>query len=76
VYPSAINGLVYAKDDLTIDNNTSINGVVVGAGLVKVNATSLTLRYNNYYLNNPPPGFTAGTIQMKPVPGTWQRVSN
>jgi len=75
-YPTSISGLVYAKDDLTIDGNTTINGVVVGNGAITVGSTSLTLRYNNFYLNNPPPGFTRGTVVMKPVPGTWQRVAN
>ncbi len=75
-YPSAITGLVYAKKDLVLNGDTTINGVVVGNLTVQVLGSTLTLKYNNYYLNNPPPGFTAGTIQMKPVPGTWQRISN
>jgi hypothetical protein len=74
--PSLIGGLVYAKDDLTIDTSTGIKGVVIGNGQIIVNATGAAVQYNNYYLNNPPPGFTAGTITMKPVPGTWQRISN
>jgi hypothetical protein len=75
-YPTGLNGLVYSTRDLTVDTGTSVSGVLLSAGQIKVNATSLTLRYNNIYLNNPPPGFTSGTIQMKPVPGTWQRVAN
>lgn len=72
-YPSALNGLVYSTQDLTIDTGTTVNGVVVGTGKIQVDLTSLNLKYNSIYLNNPPPGFVLGTIQMTPVPGTWQR---
>lgn len=72
-YAASLNGLVYSKTDMKFDTGTTVNGVVVGAGKIEVSATSLNLNYNNIYLNQPPPGFTAGTIVMTPVPGTWQR---
>ena len=72
-YPSSLNGLIYAGSDMTIDTATTIDGAVVSAGQIQVNSTSLNLQYNNIYYNNPPPGFDIATIQMQPVPGTWQR---
>jgi hypothetical protein len=75
-YTSGITGLVYSVSDLTIDTGTTITGVVISNGKINFNATSETLHYNSLYLNNPPPGFTLGTIQMAPVPGTWARVAN
>lgn len=75
-YPSKINGLVYSSTDLTFTGNPTIFGVVIVNGDIYVNATSFSLNYQNIYLNDPPPGFSAGTVQMKVVPGTWQRSVN
>ncbi len=80
-YPSQISGLIYSSSNLTFYNSPSIFGVVIANNQIQVttppanqSTTSINLSYNNIYLNNPPPGFTAGTISMKVVPGTWQRV--
>jgi hypothetical protein len=73
-YPSALNGLVYSTQDLKIAGGTTVNGVLLSGGKIQVNSTSLNLKYNNIYLNNPPPGFLVGSITMSPVPGTWKRM--
>lgn len=75
-YPSKITGLMYSTNDLTFSATPTIMGVVIANGKITVNADSLTLYYNNIYLNNPPPGFDIGTVTMKVVPGTWQRTVN
>jgi hypothetical protein len=73
VYPSVINGLVYAGDDLNVSGDTRLNGLLVCQDKVQLKGGAMTIKYNSLYLNNPPPGFHLGTIEMKPVPGTWQR---
>lgn len=75
-YPSKINGLVYSAISINFQGSPSISGVVIANEDINVNTTSLTLNYQSIYLNDPPPGFTAGTVQMKVVPGTWQRSVN
>ena len=73
-YPSQISGLIYSSANLTFSNYPSVFGVVIANGQITVSAASMSLSYGNVYLNNPPPGFTAGTITMKECYGTWQRV--
>jgi hypothetical protein len=80
-YPAQINGLIYSSANLTLYNSPSIFGTVIANSTISVTAppgnqgvTSINLSYGNVYLNNPPPGFTGGTISMKEVYGTWQRV--
>ncbi len=80
-YPSQISGMVYSAGNLKFYNSPTINGVVIAASQIQVTnppgnvgTTTMNLNYNNIYLNNPPPGFTSGTVTMKEVPGTWQRV--
>src|SRR6185295_10372411 len=46
-YPSSINGLIYSTADLTLDTDTTINGVLVADGKAQVNANSLNLKYNS-----------------------------
>jgi hypothetical protein len=75
-YPSRIAGLIYSSNDVSFSNSPSVAGVVVADHDIQVNATSLNISYGNVYLNDPPPGFTAGTISMKIVPGSWKRVVN
>ncbi len=75
-YPSRITGIVYSKNDLKFSATSSVTGVVMAANDIYVNATSLTLNYGSMYLNDPPPGFDAGTISMKVAPGTWKRSVN
>lgn len=75
-YPAAINGLVYAGNNLTFSGAPTISGVVIGAGQILVNASSLNLSYANTCLMNPPPGFTGGTAVLKTVPGTRTRITN
>lgn len=75
-YPSKITGIVYSAAKLNLAGSPRIKGVVVAADDITVTSSSLSLNYGNTYLNDPPPGFTSGTITMKVVPGTWQRSVN
>jgi hypothetical protein len=75
-YPSQITGLIYSSQDVSFSASPSVAGVVIADHNIQVNSSSLNLGYGNVYLNDPPPAFTAGTISMKIVPGTWQRVVN
>ena len=72
-YPTRMTGLMYAVKDFEFFNKPDISGVVVANEKIKVNATSLNLSYINTYLNDPPPGFDIGTVEMKVVAGTWKR---
>ncbi len=72
-YPSKITGIIYSADKLNLSGSPAIKGVVIADDDVRVGATSVVLNYGNIYLNDPPPGFSGGTITMKVVPGTWQR---
>lgn len=74
VYPGRIAGLIYGSRDLKFSNASSLSGVVIADGKISVAATSLNLNYGNTYLNDPPPGFDVGTIEMRVVGGSWQRV--
>jgi hypothetical protein len=73
-YPSQINGLIYSSQNLSFAGSPTLYGVVLAANQISFGGTLLNISYGNVYLNNPPPGFTGGTITMKEVPGTWQRV--
>ncbi|MCX5662022.1 MAG: hypothetical protein NTW19_20275 [Planctomycetota bacterium] len=75
-YPSVINGIVYCGADLTTTSNTSVKGMVVSAGKINVNATSLNLSYGSAPFILPPPGFGAQSPAVAPIAGTWQRVVN
>ena len=75
-YPSTITGIVYSAAKLNLAGSPRIKGVVVADNNITVTSSSLSLNYGNTYLNDPPPGFTSGTITMKVVPGTWQRSVN
>jgi hypothetical protein len=73
-YPSQINGLIYSSQSISLAASPTLYGVVLAASDITFAGTALAVSYANVYLNSPPPGFTAGTITMKEVPGTWQRV--
>jgi hypothetical protein len=75
-YPCKMWGLFYTVKDWTFSAAPNISGLVIADGKINVTANSLTLSYNNTYLNDPPPGFNVGTITMQTVPGTWQRKVN
>ena len=75
-YPTTITGIVYSAAKLNLAGSPRIKGVVVADNNITVTSSSLSLNYGNTYLNDPPPGFTSGTITMKVVPGTWQRSVN
>jgi hypothetical protein len=73
-YPAAINGMIYCGNDLTLMNAPSLNGITIADHNIAVTATPVNLKYNSIYLNNPPPGFVAGTVTMKVTPGSWKRI--
>ncbi|MBC7967725.1 MAG: hypothetical protein H7Z17_17565 [Fuerstia sp.] len=68
-----MTGLMYTVKDFVFSNNPDVSGVVLANEKIDVKATSLNVSYINTYLNDPPPGFDIGTIEMKVVPGSWNR---
>jgi hypothetical protein len=73
-YSSKIQGLYFVSGSLTLSNNPVVSGGIVCGGTLTING-SLTLSYDDTFLNNPPPGFYLPPI-MTPVSGTWTRVIN
>lgn len=73
-YPSIIRGLIYSKDNLVFSEAPTIDGVVLVERDIQANATSLDLRYNAIFLNDPPPGFDVVERKLELVPGSWQRL--
>jgi hypothetical protein len=68
-YPSTMAGLVYVSGNVTTANAPAINVLVVGGALGVTN--QLSLNYDPFYFNYPPPGFC--TIPMVVSPGSWQQ---
>ena len=74
-YPSGIRGLIYSKANLIVLNQTAVEGVVVANNDISVQGTTVSLKYNSTWLNNPPPGFDLGTTKkMQITAGSWKRV--
>lgn len=71
-YASVIDGLVYARGDITVGGTTTVD-MIIGGGAFTMNALStLTLRDEATYATNPPPGFY--TVKMTPRQGSWSYV--
>jgi Tfp pilus assembly protein PilX len=74
-YPSLIKGIIYSKQNVQIQGQTTIEGVVIANSNITVQGGTVTLKYNSTWLNNPPPGFDLGTTKkMQIVAGSWKRV--
>lgn len=73
-YSTKIEGLVYISGLMTFTGTDSpvVEGCLVSSS-VQADA-SLTVNYNNVFLNYPPPGF-AGGDQMEIQRGSWKRSS-
>jgi len=75
LYPSQMNGLVYASGRVTLQGNTTIQGVVVADGEIShvFFSTDLpNLTYRNTFLNDPPPGFMDGS-DVRIMAGSWRQ---
>ena len=74
-YPSLIKGLVYSTGNLPFQGQTATEGPVVANGDINVQGTTVNLKFNSTWLNNPPPGFDLGTTKKEQVTaGSWKRV--
>lgn len=71
-YPSVIDGLVYVSGNLVIQNNPSVDNLLV-TGTLNASGT-LSLNPQPILLSNPPPGFR--TVNMGVSPGTWKQQVN
>ncbi len=69
-YPSAINGLIYVSDTLSIAAG-SCDGAIV-CGTASALAANFSLNYDSTFKDNPPPGFTRAEGRVAIVPGTWR----
>jgi hypothetical protein len=72
-YPCMVKGLVYVSGNMQSNTNGSqaYDGVLVIGNYFNCQ-DPIDLQYQSTYLNNPPPGFSAGTL-MQISPGSWQR---
>jgi len=75
-FPCVINGIIYCGGNVSFSAAPSINGCVVAAGWALPNYQSVNLTYNNASYVTPPPGFISPLPVLKPVPGSWQRVTH
>jgi Tfp pilus assembly protein PilX len=77
-FPSVINGLIYGGGSLTLPSLTAptLNGCLISAGQLVLNASSVNITFGNASYVTPPPGFTTLLPALYPVPGTWQRVTH
>jgi len=72
-YPALIKGLVYVSGDLKIGDVCNLEGTLVVGGACNVR-DDLTITYDSDLVNNPPPGFTDGSV-MQVMPGSWRRAA-
>lgn len=56
-YPSYIQGLIYATDNITFLNNPTLRGTTVALGDIIVQSQTLTITYDPQIKDNPPAGF-------------------
>lgn len=75
-FPSIIDGIVYCGGNLSFSSAPSVKGCVVTAGSIYPNYSSLRLSYANAPYLTPPPGFASPVPALRPVPGSWQRVTH
>jgi len=75
LYPSRIEGLVYADDNAYAASGThTVHGViVVGNTFEALPGSLLNLRYDGRYLSDPPPGFIE-RVDMTVAEGSYRRV--
>jgi len=72
-YPSAINGLIYAANDITTSGGVVVNGVVI-TDTDLLTSGGLTLSYRSTWYDNPPPGFGGSSARLRPAAGSWRVV--
>ncbi len=73
-YPSLMKGLVYVSGVLTNADGTTIDGVVVTAGLAMTVNRPLTVTHDAAIIQNPPPGFQRAFRPMQTVAGSWRQL--
>jgi len=74
IYPTVMNGLIYASGNLAIGGTPNFAGLAISGGSSSFSGT-VNVTYQNTYRNDPPPGFYE-IARMKPSSGTFQRVVN
>ena len=74
-YPAGLYGLVYVSEKSHIKDDSRIEGCFVTDEYTMQSNKTLTVNYNDTYLNNPPPGFSNGST-LGILPGTWRREAN
>ena len=72
-YPSLLNGLVYAKGNLSVTSSLRLHGVMVVAGKATFTEATVNATYNPiYYWDNAPPDFQTDPV-IELVPGTFRQ---
>jgi hypothetical protein len=68
---ATLKGLVYVTNDLSITQTCVIQGNVIAGGNISI-SSGISMSYDGWSYNYPPPGFSKGSI-MRLLPGTWRR---
>lgn len=76
IYPSIVDGLVYASGKITFDSGlgtSRLRGVTISQQAPVINKL-VSFTYDPVFYSYPPPGFAAGP-QWRVMPASWQRTS-
>jgi len=75
-YPSRLNGLFYVSGAVTVQQNTTLYGLLVGGGSLTLPlGTTFNVTFDSRFYDDPPPGFTDAP-DMYVADGSWRRVVN
>lgn len=75
-YLPNIKGIVVTSDDIsfTANNELELDGILVTRKIVATPPGTFRVFYNSLPAISPPPGFATDT-NMRPIPGTYQRIA-
>lgn len=69
IYPCYFRGLIYATGDITTEQSTSIDGIIIAGVNINLRGTT-TLSHDATYVNNPPPYFVSHRLGVNL--GSWR----
>lgn len=71
-YPNTIAGLIHVRGNVEIVSNASLSGVILASTMTDF-SKQLSITHMDTLWTNPPVGYA--TYALKPVAGSWQRIS-
>lgn len=73
-YSSALEGIVYAANDIYITGSMKVNGVVISSDDIFIQSGTVQNSYDRSIAEDPPPGFDLGLIDINVQPGSWTKM--